>query len=130
MHSGTFENVVKKYRREMKVQSEKKVEVGTNKELGIPAKVQPSVVEGSSTRAQQSLESLPGQVLEQAKVFHRHIQHFAQVEPGGDIPPDLKLMLDDISRAQKLDERVKDEILQDEDARNVSADLYFQFPSA
>jgi len=80
----------------------------------------------SSARAQHSLESLPEQVLEQAKVFYRHILHLTQAEPERPAPPDLKLMLDDISRAQKLDERVKDEILQDEDARSTLATLSFE----
>jgi len=70
------------------------------------------------------------QTLEQTRVFHRHIQYFVQAEHRGDVPPDLKFMLDDISRTQKLDERVKDEILQDEDARNVSeGGLYLTIPS-
>ena len=120
LHSGAFEDAVKKYRQKKKAQAEKKAQEGLVGGLNIPAKVRPSTLEESSARAQQSLESLPAQMLEQARVFHRHIQLFVQTESGGDPPPDLKLMLDDISRAQKLDERVKDEILQDEDARNVS----------
>ena len=122
MHSGSFEDAVKKYRQKEKAQIEKKAEEWSNGELNIPAEVRPSVVEESSVRAQHSLENLPVQALEQAKVFHRHIQYFVQAE--GEVPPDLKHMLDDIARAQKLDERVKNEILQDEDARNVSPGLY------
>lgn len=121
MHSGAFEDAVKKYRRSKKAQSEEKL--GENRELSIPVEIRPSVIEESSARAQRSLESLPLRALEQARVFHRHIQYFVQTEPEGDLPPDLKLMLDDISRAQKLDERIKNEILQDEDARNVSTTL-------
>ena len=34
------------------------------------------------------------------------------------------LVLDDISRAQKLDDRMKEEILQDDEAKNVSAILW------
>lgn len=124
LHSGAFEDAVKKYRQKKKAQVEKKVEDVNNRELNIPTKIPPSALEETSARAQQSLESLPGRALEQARVFHRHIQYFAHAEPERDMPPDLKLMLDDISRAQKLDERVKNEILQDEDARNVSTSLY------
>ena len=127
MHSGVFESAVKKYRREAKTQSKKKAEEESN--LDVPVNVQSSVVEQSSTRAQQSLESLPGQVLEQTRVFHRHIQYLAQAEYEGNVTADLKHMLDDISRAQKLEERMKDEILQDEDARNVSAGLNFTLAS-
>jgi len=130
LHSGTFEDAVKKYRQKKKAQTEEKGDEGITGGLNIPTKVRPLTLEESSTRAQKSLESLPIQTLEQARVFHRHIQYFVQTEPGGDVPPDLKIMLDDISRAQKLDERVKDEILQDEDARNVSEDLPLTLPSA
>lgn len=124
MHSGVFQGAVKKYRQEAKARSEKKPEDEGNEELSIPTGVHPSAVEESSTRAQKSLENLPGQVLEQARVFHRHVQYLVQTESEGVIAPDIKLMLDDISQAQKLDEKVKDEILQDEDARNVSMALY------
>jgi len=89
--------------------------------LNISGRVRTSVVEESTARAQQSLENLPGHVLDQTRVFHRHIRRFIQSEPEGVVTPDLKLMLDDISRTHKLDDRMKDEILQDEDARNVSA---------
>ena len=34
------------------------------------------------------------------------------------------LVLDDISRAQKLDDRMKEEILQDDEAKNVSTILW------
>jgi len=129
LHSGAFEDAVKKYRQKKKAQNEKKGDEGLTGGLNIPAKVRQSTLEESSTRAQKSLESLPVQTLEQARVFHRHIQYFVQTEPGSDVPPDLKIMLDDISRAQKLDERVKEEILQDEDARNVSETLCITLPS-
>lgn len=129
LHSGAFEKVVKKYRQAAKVQSEKKPEEEGNGELNIPARVRPCAIEESSARAQKSLENLPGQVLEQARTFHRHVQHLVQADAEGVVGPDLKLTLDDISRAQKLDERVKDEILQDEDARNVSAGLPFTLHS-
>ena len=124
LHNGAFKDAVKKYRQKKKAQSEKKAEEWSVRGFDIPANVRPSTLEESSTRAQKGLESLPVQTLEQARVFHRHIQYFVQGEPGRDVPPDLKLMLDDISQAQKLDERVKDEILQDKDARNVSDGVY------
>jgi len=130
MHSGVFQSVVKKYRQEAKARSEKRPEDEGNEELSVPTRVHPSVVEESSTRAQKSLENLPGQVLEHARVFHRHVQYLVQAEPEGVVGPDIKLMLNDISQAQKLDEKVKDEILQDEDARNVSTALYFALHSA
>ena len=121
MHSGVFENAVKKYRQKVKSQSKKKAKEVVQKELKTPVNGISSASEELSARAQRSLESLPGQVLEQAKIFHRYIHYLVQGEPEGIVSTDLKSMLDDVSRARKLDEKVKDEILQDEDARNVSA---------
>lgn len=123
MHSGSFENAVKKYRQKTKAEVEKKPQEA-NGGLSIPARVRPSVVEETSSRAQKNLETLPTQVLEQAGIFRRHVQYLLQPEPDRVIGPELKLILDDIARAQKLDERVKDEILEDEDARNVSPGLF------
>lgn len=123
LHSGAFENAVKKYRQKTKAESEKRPQE-TNGGLSIPVRVHTSVVKESSSRAQKKLESLPTQVLEHAGIFHRHVQYFLQPELDRVIGPDLKLVLDDIARAQKLDERVKDEILEDEDARNVSPGLF------
>ena len=128
VHSGVFENAVKKYRQKIKNQSKKKAKEEAEKELEIPARVRPSGDEELSARAQQSLESLPGKVLEQAKVFHRYIHYLVHGEPEGIVSTDLMSMLDDISRARKLDEKVKEDILQDEDARNVSTRPYFIIP--
>jgi len=125
LHSGAFENAVKKYRQRTKNESEKKPEE-VNGGSSIPVRVHPSAVEESSSRAQKSLESLPTQVLEQAGIFRRHVQYFLQPEPERVVGPELKLILDDVARAQKLDERVKDEILEDEDARNTLSMLGFE----
>lgn len=130
LYSGVFENAVKKYRQKSKTPSDKAQEE-ENKESSIPAKIRPSLVEESSARAQRNLESLPGKVIEQARVFHRYIQYLGHADHGHGaiVTTDLKLMLDDISRAEKLDDRMKDEILQDEEAKHVSMGLYFIIPS-
>jgi hypothetical protein len=120
VHSGVFENAVKKYRKKMKNQSKNKTIEMANEEFRIPVGAQPSLVEESSARAQRNLESLPGRVLDQARDFHRYIHYLVQAEPEGIVSLDLKLMLDDIGRGNKLDEKMKGEILQDKDARNVS----------
>ena len=124
VHNGVFENAVKKYRQRMKSHGKRKAKEEARRELRIPVRVQPSSAKESSARVQERLESLPGQVLEQAKIFHRYIHYLVQGEPEGIIFTDLKSMLDDISRARRLDEKMKDEILKDEDARNVSTSLY------
>ncbi|KAF9652571.1 hypothetical protein BDM02DRAFT_2784109 [Thelephora ganbajun] len=126
LYSGVFENAVKKYRQKTKAQNEKKAQEEDKQELNIFDKVRPSAVEESSARAQHTLEDLPERVLEQARVFHQHIQYIVQAEPEGAVTPDLKLMLDDIGRVQKLDERVKDEILENKDARNALSMLSFE----
>jgi hypothetical protein len=118
LHSGVFENAVKKYR-----QKTKKENGDDHKQLSIPARIRPSVFEESSAQAQRILEALPGKVLEQTRVFHRYIQYLLQAHRGEVVTMDLMLMLDDISRAQKLDDRMKGEILQDDEAKNVSMSL-------
>ena len=129
LYSGVFENAVKKYRQKAKTRGEKAAqEEEDHKELNIPTRIRPSIVEDSSARAQRNLESLPAKVLEQARVFHRYIQYLGRAEHGTAAPTDLKLMLDDISRAETLDDRMKDEILQDEEARHVSIRLCFVAP--
>jgi len=118
VHNGVFENAVKKYRQKMKNQSKNKVKEETAKVLTVPSRVRPSAAEELSARAQRSLESLPGKVLEQAKVFHQCIHYLVQGEPEGIVSTDLRSMLDDIGQTRKLDEKMKEEILQDEEARN------------
>ncbi|KAF9784079.1 hypothetical protein BJ322DRAFT_893091 [Thelephora terrestris] len=121
LHSGVFENAVKKYRQKTKKENE-----DDQKQLNIPARIRPSVVEESSARAQRILEALPGKVLEQTRVFHRYIQYLLQAHSGEVVTMDLMLMLDDISRAQKLDDRMKEEILQDDEAKNMLCILNFE----
>lgn len=119
LYSGVFENAVKKYRQKAKKEHE-----DDHKELNIPTRIRPSLVEESAARAQRTLEGLPGKVLEQTRVFHRYIQYLLQAHHGDVITTDLMLVLDDISRAQKLDDRMKEEILQDDEAKNVSTILW------
>jgi len=116
VHGGIFENVVKKYRQRTKNQN-KKAKRGITESLIIPVGVSSSDIEESSARAQQNVDRLPGQVLEQVRVVH-------QYTPVISFGPnrDLHLTLDDINRARELDEKVKAEILHDKDARSVSID--------
>lgn len=126
LYSGVFENAVKRYRQKAKTQSEQAQ--GDDKESNIPARIRPSLVEESSALAQRSLESLPGRVLAQARVFHRYIQYLIHAEHGAIVTPDLKLMLDDLSQAEKLDHRMKGEILHDDEAKHVSIGLCLIVP--
>lgn len=128
LYSGVFENAVKKYRQRAKT-SEKNGQDEDNEDFSIPARIRPSLVEESSARAQRSLESLPGKVVERARDFHRYIQYLGHADHGTIVITDLEVMLDDISRAEKLDDRMKDEILQDEEAKHVSTGLCLIVPS-
>lgn len=119
LHSGVFESAVKRYRQKTKSQSEKKEREKEGKEINFHVTVQPSDVKESSSRAQRNLENLPAKVLGQTELFHRHIQFLVQSETGGIFTTNLESMLDDVDRAHKMDEKLRDEILQDEDARNV-----------
>ena len=122
VHTGVFENAVKRYRQKTKNQSKRKMKKGISEKLTIPVGVSSSDIEESSARAQQNLEYLPGEVLEQARIVHRYVRCLVQAEPGGNDSADLQLLLDDINRTQESDEKVKMEILHDKDARNVSID--------
>jgi hypothetical protein len=79
------------------------------------------------TRTQTQLEALPHKILADAKTFHEHLSYFVgagnkvKVDSGDDLPPGLQRLMNEITGAQKLGERIKREILQDEDARHVRA---------
>jgi hypothetical protein len=79
------------------------------------------------THTQTQLEALPHKILADAKIFHEHLSYFVgsgnkvKVDSGDELPPGLQQLLNEITGAEKLGERVKREILQDEDARHVSA---------
>ncbi|OSD08778.1 hypothetical protein PYCCODRAFT_1401521 [Trametes coccinea BRFM310] len=80
--------------------------------------------------AQRALEALPGEIVRGARTFQEYMQYF--VSSGSDIvydeneedaegvtkvPPDMKKLLDELAEMEHINERVKSEILQDEDAR-------------
>ena len=86
--------------------------------------------------AQRDLECLPAEIIHQARMFHEHMQFYVKHGHGiGDpedksrpaeerkkrVPQELKVLLDEIAKLEGIGERGKREILQDEDARNVSA---------
>ncbi|KAI9069608.1 hypothetical protein FKP32DRAFT_1692107 [Trametes sanguinea] len=80
--------------------------------------------------AQRALEALPGEIVRGARTFQEYMQYF--VSSGSDVvydeneedaegvtkvPPDMKKLLDELAEMEHISERVKSEILQDEDAR-------------
>ncbi|OBZ77638.1 Outward-rectifier potassium channel TOK1 [Grifola frondosa] len=88
-------------------------------------------VEESRGLAQRALETLPDEIISNAKVFHDYIQYFAgevanklpdmelaDERRSADVPEELRKLLDDIAKMEGISERVKGEIFQDTDARN------------
>ena len=81
----------------------------------------------AQARATGHLEALPHKILRHAQVFHDHVRYFFSRSPhatgsvnDGSVPEELKKLMDDIIGAEKLSGRMKEEILQDDDARHVS----------
>jgi hypothetical protein len=80
----------------------------------------------SEQQTKQSLEDLPHQIIKHVRTFHHHFQFFvgpdakANVGNLSEVPEGLHKLMDDISGTEKLAERIKKEILQDENARQVS----------
>ena len=123
VHSGVFKNAVKKYHQKSKSRGKRRAKPEVQEELEIPVGARPSAIEESSVRAQRSLESLPAKVLERTRVFHQYIHYLTQTGHEGLVSTDPDPMLNDITRTQRLDETTKGEVLQDEDAENVSTRL-------
>ncbi|KAI0360452.1 hypothetical protein OH77DRAFT_1555853 [Trametes cingulata] len=83
--------------------------------------------------AQHILEALPGEIVRGARTFQEYMQFFVSgavdganpfddrgsEDPNGmpTVPPDMKKLLDELAEMEHINERVKSEILQDEDAR-------------
>ncbi|KAJ7676477.1 hypothetical protein B0H17DRAFT_1080152 [Mycena rosella] len=132
IHAGVFERAVKRYRERARAIAEK-ARRGKNKLLSPLAPDHPALVPHQSredllkeahTRTQTQLEALPHKILADAKMFHEHLSYFVgpgnkvTVDSGEQLPPGLQQLMNEITGAEKLGERVKREILQDEDARH------------
>lgn len=130
-HSGAFQNAVKTYRQRRKHR-------GTLTASSNPVPnshvqdANASTVQESNERAQKHLEELPAHILRQCRTFYRHVQYFMHVGNGNNVqyqegagstemsmPVDLRVMLDEIARSHNLGDKVKSEIMQDEESRNV-----------
>ncbi|KIO33726.1 hypothetical protein M407DRAFT_17341 [Tulasnella calospora MUT 4182] len=70
-----------------------------------------------STR--RHLDSIPLSVITHAKTFHDHVRYFANHPQYPHEPPPTSLtdLLDEIAESEKMDERMKQELLGDEEAR-------------
>ncbi|KAJ7154605.1 hypothetical protein C8R46DRAFT_1117876 [Mycena filopes] len=129
MHAGIFDRAVKRYRERARALARR----GKNKLMSPTSPKRPAFSEHQSTqdvlkdvhtRTQTQLEALPHKILADAKVFHEHLSYFVgagnkvTVDSGDDLPPGLQQLMNEITGAEKLGERIKREILQDEDARH------------
>ncbi|KAJ7484324.1 hypothetical protein FB451DRAFT_81760 [Mycena latifolia] len=132
LHAGVFERAVKRYRERARAIAEK-ARRGKNK-LFSPLSSHPpplashqsaeDVLKEVHSRTQTQLEALPHKILADAKTFHEHLSYFVgpgnkvTVDSGEQLPPGLQQLMNEITGAEKLGERIKREILQDEDARH------------
>ncbi|KAF8217673.1 hypothetical protein K438DRAFT_1795430 [Mycena galopus ATCC 62051] len=131
LHAGIFQRAVKRYRERARALSEKTRRSRGPSASAVPTRPLPSAHKSSEdvlkevhTRTQTRLETLPHKILADAKAFHEHLSYFVgagrqmKVDPSDELPPGLLHLMKEITGAQKLGERIKREILQDEDARH------------
>ena len=127
LHSGPFQKALKEYRKRRKYH--KPFFPPSHPAQLSMTNAGPSGIQESNERAQKQLEELPGQILRLSRTIYQHIEYFThrqteiEAEYGlsdqNSMPADLKDLLDDFARARNFGNKVKIEILQDEDARNV-----------
>ncbi|THH32071.1 hypothetical protein EUX98_g2126 [Antrodiella citrinella] len=91
--------------------------------------ITPGLVDAVSEMAQRDLESLPADIIRQARTFHEHMQFYVKYEHGlapedkdrpqrqAKAPQELRALLDEIAKIEGIGEKGKREILQDEDSR-------------
>jgi hypothetical protein len=86
-----------------------------------------------SRHAQEHLENLPIEILDRAKELQERVQYFASLKQqrhhkgeGAEhhIPPSLQKLVNDISDTEGVTERVRAEVFNDEDAKQVSGLSY------
>ncbi|KAF7291980.1 Tandem pore domain k+ channel [Mycena indigotica] len=129
MHTGVFDRAVKRYRERAKVIAEKGRKGRTHPGSGQTPpplnhhRSREDQLRDAHDRTQTQLEALPHKILADAKTFHEHLSYFvgsgnsAGMDSGEDLPPGLQQLLNEITGAERIGERIKREILQDEDAR-------------
>ncbi|KAJ6572157.1 hypothetical protein B0H19DRAFT_1132741 [Mycena capillaripes] len=131
MHAGIFNRAVKRYRERAHAIAERtrrgKIRHSASSPQRPPLSAHQSaedVLKEVHTRTQTQLEALPHKILADAKTFHEHLSYFVgagnkvNVDSGEELPQGLQQLLNEITGAEKLGERIKREILQDEDARH------------
>ena len=146
LHSRIFDKAIKKYRKNMKqTQDVKRPRLNSKNTTGAPTgarkdslrrqQSRPTVVRlrEAEEQVQRALEVLPTEIIRNARTFHDYMEFFVSggadgidpVEEGDDdhgkskIPPDMTKLLDELGEIEGINQRLKAEILQDEDARKV-----------
>lgn len=131
LHSKTFDSAVKKFRERENAEAKR-----------LSAKTTPRVprahsdsslddaLHSAKEAAQRELEGLPRQIIQQARTFHDHVHFFvnsgagvaeeAATQKNTTVPKELRELLDELAEVEDLGERVKQEIMEDDDTRNVS----------
>jgi hypothetical protein len=148
MHSPIFEQAVKRYhqREQMDRSGTLSLDSAINNfdpdsplELHIDTQV---ALSESEVRARQQLEALPTEILQHVQSFREHVDYFVRagdvagrgksgwsggrdghVDGTASVPEGMKQLLDDITGPERIPGRIKDDIMQDADARRVSPDV-------
>lgn len=144
MHSRVFDRAVRKYRRRAAEEASEVPRAEYQLQLTAADRVRnvdairegepdersmtsvQAQLEAAEDRAHKELEALPHQIIRQARTFHDYMHFFAKGGGHDDEDPDpnnvpraLRQLLDDIVTSEDVDERVKQEILADDDAKHV-----------
>lgn len=148
MHSRAFDKAVAKYRKRAASKATKaasRAEHSTQRatnasdmtaEGGAAETAEPdpsglvltaSKLEEVQAQTQRHLEALPHEIIHRARTFHDYMQYFAGGRgrdlpgegPQTNVPDELRKLLDEIARSEGIGERVKRDILHDNDAKNV-----------
>lgn len=68
-----------------------------------------------------SMEKISGDLVLVARMFHEHVRYFSTGSRAGKPAPEtLQKLLNDIAESEQLDKRVREELLQDEEASKAS----------
>jgi len=79
----------------------------------------------SQTDLLKELSSIPADLVRHARVFHDHVLFLHAPTPHKP-PTSIRRLLNDIAKSEKLDERVKVEVLEDDESRKVLFDLSYE----
>lgn len=131
LHSKTFDSAVKKFRERENAEAKR---LSTKTTPRVPRAHSDSSLDdalhSAKEAAQRELEGLPRQIIQQARTFHDHVHFFvnsgagvaeeAATQKNTTVPKELRELLDELAEVEDLGERVKQEIMEDDDTRNVS----------